>query len=94
MVEKIIHREDIFVRWGGEEFPLLVDRDNMDAELFVEQLNERTQTILSEQKEKGIFPSISVGYSMFPEDAEKLSISIADERMYHGKREMKFRQID
>jgi len=96
LIEKRIHREDIFVRWGGDEFLLLIDRDNMNTELFVEVLNERAEKILNErQKENENFPSVSIGYSMFPEDAVKLSelISIADERMYHGKREMKFKKI-
>lgn len=96
LIEKSIRKEDILVRWGGDEFLLLlVNRDNADVELFMEQLNERFKTIFSQhQEEKKTILSLSVGFSMFPQDANNLLelISIADERMYHIKRKMKLKE--
>lgn len=89
LVEEMIRKEDILVRWGGDEFLLLLaGRDKADAEQFIEQLNEK---ISKRQEGEKVFLSLSIGLSVFPEDAKESSqlIAIADERMYHVKHKTK-----
>ncbi|MFD1608928.1 GGDEF domain-containing protein [Oceanobacillus luteolus] len=91
IVKRITRKEDILIRWGGDEFLLLlVNRDKAATEKFINDLNDTIKTICSRRyvKEENIYITLSVGYSLFPEDTKNLYqlITIADERMYEVKR--------
>lgn len=90
LVQKCISKEDIVVRWGGDEFLVLFfNRDKLYAEHLIKQINERVLYSLKSCEEKDkVFPTLSMGFSMYPEDGEIFSdlISVADKRMFQDKR--------
>ena len=84
-----IRKEDILVRWGGDEFLLLViDMDNTSVQNLINQINETIKTELN-NREESMKPDItlSIGHSIYPEDGQNISdlLSIADKRMYKVK---------
>ena len=84
-----IRKEDILVRWGGDEFLLLViDMDDTSAQNLINQINETIKTELN-NREESMKPDItlSIGHSIYPEDGQNISdlVSIADKRMYKVK---------
>lgn len=97
VIEKCIHKEDVLVRWGGDEFVLLlINHNKAEAELLMVQVNERLKETFSDhlEKKKNLL-SLSMGFAVFPEDAKQLSelISIADKRMYDDKHEIKLKEV-
>ena len=84
-----IRKEDILVRWGGDEFLLLViDMDNTSVQNLIKQINDTIKTELN-NREESMKPDItlSIGHSIYPEDGQNISdlVSIADKRMYKVK---------
>jgi diguanylate cyclase (GGDEF)-like protein len=84
-----IRKEDILVRWGGDEFLLLfIAIDYTSAQNLTNQINETIKTELNncgESMKTDI--SLSIGHSIYPEDGQNISdlLSIADKRMYKVK---------
>lgn len=88
-VQETMGKEDILIRWGGDEFlVLLVNKDKRYVKQLSEQIKLRNEELYnSSSEENKLFPTLAIGYSIFPEDANTLSelIAIADQRMYEVK---------
>lgn len=83
-INKLIRDEDIFARWGGEEFTLLLpSTDITEAHLIVEELREAIENVtfkLVGQK------TCSIGLTQFNEnDTIKDVIIRADDALYKAK---------
>jgi two-component system, cell cycle response regulator len=85
---------DVGSRYGGEEFvAYLPDTEAEEAVLAAERLRLLIEQHRFVHREREISLTISMGISHFPEDGcgvEPL-IQVADERLYHAKREGKNR---
>ena len=80
-----IRIEDIFVRWGGEEFVLLLPHTNLDkAALF----SEKIRCLIEESNTKELSSvSVSIGVALVDLDKNiEYAISCADTAMYSAKR--------
>lgn len=79
---------DIIARIGGDEFVIILDKiDSRDhADTLIAKLNEHISKPFFYEGEHFSY-SVSVGVSMFPDDAETLPelIKLADSKMYHQK---------
>jgi len=97
-IKSIIREEDIFFRFGGDEFVLVLtylkkDRVKKDIEGFykrVKRIFEKPLKISGYE----IKTSISMGVSLFPKDSENLEdvLKYADKAMYASKKE-KFNKL-
>ena len=77
-------KEDIFARWGGDEFVLLLPQINEDI-LF--NIGKRIKYLGSETKVRDIPISIAIGKAIKNEPAESLieTLKKAEEEMYRQK---------
>ncbi|QGU00303.1 hypothetical protein SYNTR_1709 [Candidatus Syntrophocurvum alkaliphilum] len=86
-IKKHIRKTDIFIRYGGDEFILILPETNKDD---AEQIALRVEKqIINLEIDLNI--SISYGIANFPEDAKHTNelIEIADSRMYQHKNYIK-----
>ncbi|HWC88582.1 MAG TPA: response regulator [Pirellulales bacterium] len=95
LAEKIrntVRRSDIVVRYGGEEFVVLLPHtDQIGAQKVADQLRQVVEQMPIESPRLGDRPlmiTISVGVASFPGDAEDGAalLARADEAMYRAKR--------
>lgn len=87
--QEVFRKYDTVVRYGGDEFIILLEEKNYDKTLMktiLEQVVKRVEESLLQFK-----ISASYGCATAPKEAKDLKelISIADERMYAHKREKK-----
>lgn len=85
-VKKCLSKEDIFVRYGGEEFIILLpDKSEYEAYLFSEKIRNRVECakILGEKRKVTISLGISV-YLKHSSNSEDL-IKMADQALYISK---------
>ncbi|MBU8791130.1 GGDEF domain-containing protein [Oceanobacillus caeni] len=88
-ITKNIRKEHILVRWGGDEFIVLLN--NMDctsAQNLINQMNESIRAELNhcqESNKSGV--TLSIGHAIYPEDGQNISelLLISDKRMYQIK---------
>ena len=87
-IKSYIRDQDLFIRFGGEEFLLLINgQKSDDACSIAERIRESIQekTILAKSHKLSI--TISIGINLFPFYAKNIdeAIKIADEQLYHAK---------
>ena len=87
-IQKFLRRDDIFIRYGGDEFIILLPNTTKSA---AQQVIKRIKNLLEMEQfggEPPIFVSFSSGISAFPEDSNNLDelIEIADKRLYTNKK--------
>ncbi|WP_372880254.1 diguanylate cyclase [Psychromonas sp.] len=86
-IQKVLRTDDIFVRYGGEEFVVLLPKVNIDESLIVaEKLRRIVEQDSYRNNQLNIPITISIGVSQYqhPETLEKL-ISRADLGLYRAK---------
>ena len=79
---------DIPCRYGGEEFTIIMpETDAAGAKVLAERLRKRIEAYEYPGQEKALHVTISIGISIFPDDAtEKLMlIKKADDALYRAK---------
>ncbi len=88
VIRESVRKSDIAIRFGGEEFLILLH--NCDKE-FVTVVAEKIRTTFAEQRiyagSESFSKTLSVGTSMFPLDSESIwkCIKFADISLYHAK---------
>ncbi len=87
-IKRCVREEDTLCRQGGDEFLIIIDGFEDTGALSV--ICERIMSMVSEPVQligKEFLPQISMGISLFPEDADNESdlVKNADMAMYHAK---------
>ncbi|QGU00281.1 hypothetical protein SYNTR_1687 [Candidatus Syntrophocurvum alkaliphilum] len=86
-IKKHIRKSDVFIRYGGDEFILILpDTNKKNAEQISLRLGQEIDNLKINHK-----ISLSLGVASFPEDAKLVEdlIDIADSRMYQHKLSVK-----
>jgi len=92
MIKELIRGEDIFVRFGGEEFLLFIHKKNSDITLattIAQRIRKKVQETTFHYEELSINITVSMGVACMPEHFKSISDAIkhADEMLYVAKKE-------
>lgn len=84
LIRAACRKDDIIVRWGGDEFLLLLAQTDYKS---AEQVCRRIQSKCREEKIQHLQPSIALGYAVMENAAQNIQelFRMADERMYRNK---------
>ncbi len=96
MVKEIVRKDDIFGRFGGEEFVILLPKTDLDTAYEMAERIRKTceETVYKLDYEKGGKPqtvdhkqTLSVGISVYETSMEipKNLLESADQKLYHSK---------
>jgi len=90
VVMKLIRAEDVFSRYGGEEFVILVRGiDPQNLLLFGERVRRTIEKLVVVWESKTLKASVSVGVSSLAECGDRATgeamLLLADERLYRAK---------
>ncbi len=95
-LKKIFRETDHICRYGGDEFIVLITaiKEKEGFRELIDNLIDKVYSKIADPvrfENDEIIPSVSAGYSVFPDDAEKISSLIhqADLAMYNNKRKSK-----
>lgn len=86
--EKSIKTDDLAVRWGGEEFVILLSNTNIEKGLIVaERIRENIEkNAIQIELRKFVNTSISIGITQYSQsDSSKSIVNRADEYLYNAK---------
>lgn len=86
---RTVRKSDVVARWGGDEFLVIAPyAEKQDIEVVISRFKEELQKLSQSLK---IELSISVGYAVFPDEANNIDelISNADSAMYAQKNQIK-----
>jgi diguanylate cyclase (GGDEF)-like protein len=83
-LRQLLRKTDVFARWGGEEFIILLPHTNLDE---AAQLAEKIRTSIAEiGRDNGIKVTASFGVSQFhPNEDEIALLKRVDDALYEGK---------
>jgi len=87
-IKSCIRKEDILIRFGGEEFILLVDKsESSDAGKVAERIRKTVMNMEILSHNNKIKMTLSIGVNPFPYSAKNIeeAIKIADEQLYIAK---------
>ena len=87
-IKSNIRHEDILIRFGGEEFILLVDKKESKESIGVaERIRKAVMQLNIESRNNKINMTLSIGVNPFPFKAKNIeeAIKIADEQLYIAK---------
>jgi diguanylate cyclase (GGDEF)-like protein len=91
LVQRMVRAEDVFARFGGEEFVLLVRGiPHANVGRFAERVRHAVERLGVKYEEMVLKVTVSLGYASLDElpeadrDADKL-LGLADERLYKAK---------
>lgn len=90
ILRKCFRRRDFIARYAGDEFVAVLELEN---ENDIHVVIKRLEDTLKEMKDGEDIPyklSFSVGYGIFPDDGIDAAriLKMADERMYHDKKDL------
>ncbi len=96
-LQTCLRREDLLVRYGGEEFSILLPNVSLDqAMLLAERARQTVEKLVININGKSIPVSISLGAAALrrgPEDNIKALVSRADEALYSAKKAGRNRSV-
>jgi len=87
-IKNSIRKEDILVRFGGEEFLVLIHKQSLETCLTIaERIRNAVMSHKIKAVNKHILMTISIGINPFPFYAKNFdeAVKIADEQLYHAK---------
>ena len=87
-IKSNIRQEDILIRFGGEEFILLVDKKESKESIKVaERIRKAVMNSIIESHDNQINMTVSIGVNPFPYSAKNIeeALKIADEQLYIAK---------
>ncbi len=87
-IKNSIRQEDILARFGGEEFLVLIYKQNLDTCLIIaERIRKAVMTHEVKTVNKHIVMTISIGINPYPFYAKDFdeAVKIADEQLYNAK---------
>ncbi|MFH1374696.1 MAG: sensor domain-containing diguanylate cyclase [bacterium] len=91
IIRDCIRDVDIFVRYGGEEFAVILPQTPLrEASVLGERIRERVEAAVMDAGQVGrLRITVSVGVSSFPENgrSEEELVSVADQALYRAKGE-------
>ena len=92
IIQKEIREDDVFVRFGGEEFLVFVKKTNNDLQLayaIAQRIRTKIEISLFSFESKDIRITLSIGITCQPEQFKNTSLAIkhADKMLYVAKRE-------
>ena len=88
VLQENIRKSDLAIRYGGEEFMVLLHYADKEAALKIAtKLKEKFAQITFETKKGSFSKTLSIGISEFPEDSNSVweCIKLADEALYVAK---------
>ncbi|OGX31327.1 MAG: hypothetical protein A2787_02175 [Omnitrophica WOR_2 bacterium RIFCSPHIGHO2_01_FULL_48_9] len=88
IIKENIRGIDIVGRYGGEEFVVVLpDTDRKGAGFVAERIRSATEATQIQAYDTVVSVTISIGLTVFPDDAESLSqlIEKADQSLYQAK---------
>ena len=90
-VSKSLRDEDIFIRWGGEEFVIIVKNGAKDSAILVAQ---KLRKLIKADSVEGVHVTCSFGVTQLQAtDDEKSVIQRADAAMYEAKKQGRDRVV-
>ncbi|ADN08975.1 putative bifunctional diguanylate cyclase/phosphodiesterase [Sulfurimonas autotrophica] len=87
-IKSTVRQEDIVIRFGGEEFILLVDKkENKESIGVAERIRQAVMNLDIQSHDNQISMTLSIGVNPFPYSAKNMdeAIKIADEQLYVAK---------
>ncbi len=87
-IKSSIRKEDILVRFGGEEFLVLIHKQTLETCLIIaERIRNAVMTHEIQTVNKHIVMTVSIGVNPFPFYAKNFdeAVKIADEQLYNAK---------
>ena len=90
-VSAILRREDIFGRYGGEEFIVVLPETTIEAaQAVAERIRQCVESMTVVHRGQTIVATVSVGYAAFdaesnPEISTEFLVDAADTRLYEAK---------
>ena len=84
----VIRKQDVFVRYGGEEFIILLHKkDTQQCQEIAERILKMVENLNVKVSEHRIKVTISIGVNPYPErfSSVDLAIKIADKQLYFAK---------
>lgn len=93
-ISKYIDDNHFFARISGDEFIIIYTGKDFESEAekeFWQNIYKEFDSPITTINDEDIFISFSKGYSVYPDDSDKIDdiISIADEKMYLDKKKNK-----
>lgn len=88
-LQSVVRESDMAVRYGGEEFALLIRGAGRDGHELAERVRKAVETIAIDlRKGERVYATVSAGVATYPNGSHDESILIeqADEALYESKR--------
>lgn len=90
VIESQLRKEDVFMRYGGEEFLVILPETNQDGAMVVaEKIRNMIASSIFSYQDKEYQITVSIGIAMYPKkrvDEVNTLIDIADKNLYTSKR--------